>query len=577
MEVPQPVPEAVRPGLEHQRASLSLSCSVHNVMFVYRVHGNDAKHSASHADRSTMKSLKISTRLGLGLSFLLLLQLLVAGLGLRQMDSLADQMDFLSDVGEAKLYALSKVQFAVGIRAVAARNMVLVPETSAQKAELELATKMQGQIDHGLSSLSAIMGRSSAASAQEKRMLEELRALEARYKPIAGRVVQFAQSLEIEAATRELTQECMPLLKQVIAHIGVLESTLKAGTDADVAATRAAHKKAKWTILGISAVSLVIGLAIALALIRSITRPLEEAVRVAQQVASGDLSTPIAVADTRTETGRLMHALGDMTLGLAAVVGQVRQGTERIAAASTQIAAGNQNLSSRTEQQASSLEETAASMEELTSTVNQNAENARQANALAKAATDVAVRGGDIVGQVVETMQAINGSSEKMVDIIGVIDGIAFQTNILALNAAVEAARAGEQGRGFAVVAAEVRSLAQRSAAAAKEIKVLIDDSVGRVGTGASLVGEAGRTMGEIVGSVRRVTDIMGEITAASHEQKSGIEQINQAIAQMDQVTQQNAALVEEAAAAANALQDQAGTLVHAVNAFKLDELAHAA
>lgn len=540
--------------------------------------GSDAKHSASDADRSTMRPLKISTRLGLGLSFLLLLQLLVAGLGLRQMDSLSDRMDFLTDVGEAKLYALSSVQFAVGIRAVAARNMVLVPEPGAQKAELELATKMQGQIDKGISSLSAIMGRPGAASAQEKHMLEELRALEARYKPIAGRVVQFAQSLEIEAATRELTQECMPLLKQVVAHIGALETALKAGTDADVVATRTAQKQAKWTILGISAVSLVIGLGIALVLIRSITRPLEEAVRVAQQVASGDLSTPISVADTRTETGRLMHALGDMTAGLAAVVGQVRQGTDRIAAASTQIAAGNQNLSSRTEQQASSLEETAASMEELTSTVNQNAENARQANAFAMAASDVAVRGGDIVGRVVETMQAINGSSAKMVDIIGVIDGIAFQTNILALNAAVEAARAGEQGRGFAVVAAEVRSLAQRSAAAAKEIKVLIDDSVGRVGTGASLVSEAGRTMDEIVGSVGRVTDIMGEITAASHEQKSGIEQINQAIAQMDQVTQQNAALVEEAAAAANALQDQAGTLVHAVNAFTLDvQTAHAA
>lgn len=249
-----------------------------------------------------MKSVKISTRLSLGLALLLLLQLIVAGLGLRQMDSLADRMDFLTDVGEAKLYALSEVQFAVGIRAVAARNMVLVPEAGAQKTELQLATKMQDQIDKGLASLTAIMAKPGAASAQEKGLLEELRALEARYQPIAGRVVKFAQSLEIEAATRELTQECMPLLKQVIAHIGALESALKAGTDADVIATRAAHKRAKWTILGISAVSLVIGLGVALALSRSITRPLQEAVRVAQQVASGDLSTPIAVADTRTET-----------------------------------------------------------------------------------------------------------------------------------------------------------------------------------------------------------------------------------------------------------------------------------
>jgi methyl-accepting chemotaxis protein len=262
--------------------------------------------------------------------------------------------------------------------------------------------------------------------------------------------------------------------------------------------------------------------------------------------------------------------MGEMEDTLTDLVGRIKTATDSIVTASGQIAAGNQDLSSRTEQQASSLEETAASMEELTSTVKQNADNARQANQLAASASAVAVKGGEVVSQVVDTMASINASSRKIVDIIGVIDGIAFQTNILALNAAVEAARAGEQGRGFAVVASEVRSLAQRSAAAAKEIKTLIGDSVEKVEEGSKQVAQAGKTMEEIVDSVKRVTDIMGEITAASQEQTSGIEQINQAITQMDQVTQQNAALVEEAAAAAGSLQEQASSLVQAVSVFKM-------
>jgi methyl-accepting chemotaxis protein len=260
-----------------------------------------------------------------------------------------------------------------------------------------------------------------------------------------------------------------------------------------------------------------------------------------------------------------------MNASLVNIVGQVRTGTDTIATASRQIAAGNMDLSSRTEQQASSLEETASSMEELTSTVKQNADNARQANQLAVTASDVAVKGGSVVSEVIDTMASINEASKKIVDIISVIDGIAFQTNILALNAAVEAARAGEQGRGFAVVASEVRNLAQRSAAAAKEIKGLIGDSVEKVAVGSKLVEQAGATMEEVVASVRRVTDIMGEISAASQEQRAGIEQVNQAIVQMDQVTQQNAALVEEASAAAESMQEQAAGLSQAVSIFKLD------
>ena len=295
--------------------------------------------------------------------------------------------------------------------------------------------------------------------------------------------------------------------------------------------------------------------------------------KVAQAIAGGDLAK--FEIHAKDEAKPLLQALNQMSANLLAVVADISASVESVASASGQIAAGNQDLSSRTEQQASALEETAASMEELTSTVKQNADNARQANQLAVSASNVAVRGGSVVSQVVQTMGAINTSSRKIVDIIGVIDGIAFQTNILALNAAVEAARAGEQGRGFAVVAAEVRNLAQRSAAAAKEIKTLIGDSVDKVEEGSRQVAEAGKTMDEIVDSVRRVTDIMAEIQAASQEQTQGIEQINQAITQMDQVTQQNAALVEEAAAAAASLQEQAGGLSQVVSVFQLGQAAH--
>ena len=308
---------------------------------------------------------------------------------------------------------------------------------------------------------------------------------------------------------------------------------------------------------------------------RSITTSLRDAVNMARQVADGDLSTTITV-NRQDEMGRLLQALAEMQGSLRRVVGDVRSSVKGITTAASEIAAGNADLSARTEQQASSLEETASSMEELTSTVKQNTENARQANQLAAGASKVAVRGGQVVNQVVETMGGITSSSRKISDIIGVIDGIAFQTNILALNAAVEAARAGEQGRGFAVVASEVRSLAQRSAAAAKEIKALIEDSVGKVESGARLVDEAGRTMGEIVTSVQRVTDIMGEITAASEEQGSGIEQVNRAITQMDQVTQQNAALVGEASAAAESMKEQSARLAQAVAVFRIGDDGHA-
>ena len=316
------------------------------------------------------------------------------------------------------------------------------------------------------------------------------------------------------------------------------------------------------------AAGVLAGAGVALVLIRGISTSLAEAVRVARSVAAGDLTQTVHI-ERNDEIGALLGALRSMNTSLADIVGEVRSGTDTIATASRQIAAGNQDLSARTEQQASSLEETAASMEELTSAVKHNADNARQANALAEAARGVAERGGAVIDDVVGTMGEISDASRRIAEIIGVIDGIAFQTNILALNAAVEAARAGEQGRGFAVVASEVRNLAQRSAGAAKEIKGLIESSVERVETGGRLVGQAGATMREIVDSVRHVTDIMGEITAASSEQTAGIGQINVAVAQMDQVTQQNAALVEEAAAAADAMHEQAQRLAASVGVFR--------
>jgi len=349
------------------------------------------------------------------------------------------------------------------------------------------------------------------------------------------------------------------------------EVTRRIQADSAAVAEQAAENasRATWLSLSLMLIVCAFGVAAGALFSRTITRPIREAVKVASVVASGDLTSRIEVC-SKDEVGQLMQALKTMNESLSRVVGDVRGGTEIIASASSQVAVGSQDLSSRTEEQASSLQRTAASMEQLTSTVRQNADNALQANQLAMQASEVAVRGGSVVGQVVSTMDSINSSSKRIVEIIGVIDGIAFQTNILALNAAVEAARAGEQGRGFAVVASEVRNLAQRSATAAKEIKRLIEASVASIDSGTSLVDDAGRTMEEIVLSVRRVTDIMGEISSASQEQTAGIDQINQAVTQMDEVTQQNAALVEQASAAAQSLQGQAGNLVRAVSLFKL-------
>jgi len=427
------------------------------------------------------------------------------------------------------------------------RNALITDDPAQQRAALEVVNKARDDIAKQVDQLAP-----TVTSPAGRARLAEMQAARAVYVPVQIALTELVQKGQLDAAKQLLGEKMRPAQLDYMKKLDALKDFQIELIGQAAADGNAETKQARQVMLGLLAAMVASCAALGYGIARSITRPIAQAVQVAQTVAAGDLSSQISV-DSKDETGQLLQALKTMNASLVDVVGTVRQGADSIATGSAQIATGNADLSQRTEEQASNLQQTAASMEQLSATVKNNAETARQATQLASSASAAASKGGEVVGQVVGTMEAITASSKKISDIIGVIDGIAFQTNILALNAAVEAARAGEQGRGFAVVASEVRSLAQRSAEAAKEIKVLINDSVVNVETGSQQVGEAGRTMDDIVAQVKRVNDLIAEISAATIEQTAGIGQVSDAVTQLDQVTQQNAALVEESAAAADA------------------------
>ena len=515
-----------------------------------------------------LSNLKVGTRLALSFGLVLLITVVIAAVGIWRLQELASVTHQLTSTDNERLRAASTWRQAIDLNWVRTRAAILDADTShlsSWQSEIaktsEEASKAQEVVER------------LVTTDEGRRLLADIAKTREAYR--GPRAELLKRKAAGESVGELLDSQLKPLADAYLQSIVAMEQRQRALYEStrDNAAKQATRSRA--ILMVVTAVALLVGAGAAILLSRSVTGPLQLAVRGAGLIAEGDLTQSIQ-AHGRDEAAALLKALGHMQGNLARVVAGVRANAESVASASAEISQGNHDLSGRTESQASALEETAASMEQLGATVRQNADNARQANQLAMNASTVAVQGGEVVSEVVDTMRGINESSRKIADIIGVIDGIAFQTNILALNAAVEAARAGEQGRGFAVVAGEVRALAQRSAEAAKEIKQLITASVERVEQGSQLVDKAGATMTEVVTAIRRVTDIMGEISAASSEQSSGVAQVGEAITQMDQATQQNAALVEEMAAAASSLSGQARELVEAVAVFKLAQNASA-
>ena len=511
----------------------------------------------------------IGKRLGIGFALTLAMAVLIAGVALMRLQQAGDHASTVlaAPLAKERLIAEWYMQIFGAVRRTAAIAKSSDPSLNAYFKDDAAATgKRSADLVKQIEPL--------IAAGEEKALWERIGALRKSYSDARDAVTKAKAEGNLEQAEQILDQKFTPAARAYQDAVQQLVAMQQAHIAGATEALRADTASSRTLIMVLTACAVALGALSAVLLTRAIVRPIRAAVEVAETVASGDLTRRIETSDARDETGALLRALAHMNDSLVRIVTEVRSGTDAIHGAAGEIASGNLDLSGRTEQQAAAIEETAASMAHLTDTVRQNADNARQANQLSIAASGIANEGGTVVGQVILTMGAINESSKKIVDIISVIDGIAFQTNILALNAAVEAARAGEQGRGFAVVAGEVRTLAQRSAAAAKEIKELITASVEKVDTGARLVDQAGATMGDVADAIQRVTDIMSEIASASQEQTDGIEQVNGAIGQMDESTQQNAALVEEAAAAAGSLQDQASKLAQAVAVFKVDAAA---
>ena len=524
-----------------------------------------------------ISNLRVKTKLMLGFAVMALVVLLVSILSVRSLGNSNERFAGYLDGASKREHMATEIRGAANRRAIAARNLVLVTEAADREAEKAAVTKAHEDMKTSLAAMKESL-KASDATATNRELFQRIEDVEAKYGPVALSIVGLAVDGKRDEAIARMNAECRPLLAALLKATGDYIANARNEGAASVQLASADFSSDRLTLVIVCVLAALGAFALGWFISNTVTTPLNRAVALAEAVAAGDLRSDITV-DRKDETGQLLSALKKMNESLATMVGSVRQSADGIATASSQIATGNQDLSSRTEQQASALQQTAASMQEMTATVRHNAESSRQASQLATSAADVAGRGGQVVQQVVATMGEISASSKRIADIIGVIDGIAFQTNILALNAAVEAARAGEQGRGFAVVASEVRSLAQRSADAAKEIKSLIQDSVGKVDTGSALVGEAGRTMTEIVEQVRRVTSLVAEINASTNEQSSGIVQVNQSVASIDQGTQQNAALVEESAAAAESLKQQASGLLDVIARFKTrgthDTVAH--
>jgi methyl-accepting chemotaxis protein len=517
-------------------------------------------------------NMKVGMRLGLGFALVLVLLVAVTAVGILRMAQIQDRLDHVVEVNNVVTRLVVDMRNNVSERITSLRTLTLMTSADDMEPELNKFKEQTRKYEDIQGKLQAKFALESSQA--EKALLAQVKEAEGVAMPAISKASELYLANKAEDATRVMIKEIRPAQKkwmEALDQLAALEDKLnsQAKTDAE-----SAFGNARNFMLLMLAVAVAMGVAAAWVITRSLLKQLggepDYTARIAGSIAHGDLS--IRIRTHETDRGSLLVEMKQMRDSLVGIVSQVRRGTETIGTASREIAAGNLDLSSRTELQASSLEKTASAMDKLTSTVRQNADNAREANQLAYSASEVARKGGEVVSQVVGTMGEINSSANKIADIIGVIDGIAFQTNILALNAAVEAARAGEQGRGFAVVASEVRNLAQRSAAAAKEIKTLIGDSVEKVERGSKLVGQAGVTMDEVVSSVKRVTDIMSDIAAASAEQSAGIEQVNHSIIEMDSMTQQNASLVEEAAAAAQSLQDQAAELARVVSIFKLAE-----